>query len=62
MAYGLYSTQVKERELAEFFSEFGPVAHCQIVKDHKKGWSRGWVLQMYVSCMWHQVQVTSGAC
>jgi len=41
MAYGLYSTQVKERELAEFFSEFGPVAHCQIVKDHKKGWSRG---------------------
>ena len=37
----LVPLQVKERELAEFFSEFGSVAYCQVVKDHKKGWSRG---------------------
>lgn len=37
----LRSVQITARELRLFFNEFGPVCHCQIVKDHKKGWSRG---------------------
>ena len=37
----LRSVQITARELRLFFNEFGPVCHCQIVKDHRKGWSRG---------------------
>lgn len=34
--------QISEDELAEFFSsEFGPVHVAEVVKDHRRGWSRG---------------------
>ena len=33
--------QITESELKEFFEEFGPVRFCQVVKDHRRGWSRG---------------------
>lgn len=36
--------QVSESELKDFFADFGPVKYCQIVKDHSKKWSRGYVL------------------
>lgn len=37
-----FTSQITEKELAEYFSfEFGPVAFAEIVKDHKRGWSRG---------------------
>jgi hypothetical protein len=29
--------------LKEFFSDFGPVVSCEVVRDHIKGWSRGLV-------------------
>jgi hypothetical protein len=38
---GNISYRVTARELRKFFSEFGEVRYCQIVKDHRKRWSRG---------------------
>lgn len=35
------SLQITREELADFFSKFGQVVSCHVVKDHKKGWSRG---------------------
>lgn len=43
--------QVSERELKEFFSDFGPVKYCQIVKDHRKKWSRGYVSNLIVQVL-----------
>ena len=41
--------KVKERELAEFFSEFGSVAYCQVVKDHHKDGLEG---ELYCVMEW----------
>ncbi|WAR03833.1 YQOA-like protein [Mya arenaria] len=38
---GNVSYRIRSRKLAKFFSKFGSVEHCYIVKDHLKGWSRG---------------------
>lgn len=40
---GLLIKQVSEKELKDFFADFGPVKYCQIVKDHNKKWSRGYI-------------------
>ncbi|XP_060585756.1 uncharacterized protein LOC132741569 [Ruditapes philippinarum] len=38
---GNVSYRIKSRKLSKFFSKFGPVDYCYIVKDHIKKWSRG---------------------
>lgn len=38
---GNISYRVSQKELSEFFSAFGEVNYCQIIKDHRRGWSKG---------------------
>lgn len=38
---GNISYRIKSRKLTKFFSKFGPVEYCYIVKDHIKKWSKG---------------------
>ena len=37
----MLAVQINEPELKDFFSDFGPVLSCEVVRDHVKGWSRG---------------------
>lgn len=38
---GNVSYRIKSRQLSKFFSKFGPVEYCYIVKDHIRKWSKG---------------------